>query len=80
MITTSFFLVMLFAVGDHWAIRPGHMPEEYPNLQLCMNAGVDKMIDRRNGKIKLHCIEADDEEDLHKIMLRNFTFDDGRPA
>ncbi len=71
---TVWFLVQLFAVGDTWALRPGHMPEEFATLTQCNQAGLDLMIDRRNEKIKLHCIEADDEHDLQKIMLHHFKF------
>ncbi len=74
MIATVWFLVQLIAIGDHWALRPGHMPEEFPTLAQCDEAGGYEMIDRRNPKIKLWCIEADDEQDLHDIMKAAFNF------
>ena len=74
MTPTVWFLVTLFAVGDHWAMRPNAMPEEYVTQQECMDAGVSKMIDRRLKSIKLVCVEADDAQDLHKILNEAFRF------
>lgn len=77
-IVTVWFLVQLFAAtgggSDYWTLRPGNMPIEFKTQVQCTQAGMDLMIDRRNTQTKLICIEADDEQDLHDIMLRNFRF------
>ena len=71
MITTWYF-VLLVAVGDHWALDPLRYPEPYATLQECMDASNFLMIDSRDKRFSLNCIEADDEFDLHKIILENF--------
>lgn len=79
MMETVWFLVQLFAATaggpDTWVLRLGHMPVEFPTLTQCNQASMDLMIDRRNKRVKLYCIEADDEQDLHDIMLLNFRFE-----
>jgi len=71
---TTWYLVLLVAVGDHWSLDPNHLPAPFKTQQECVDEGFSLMIDRRNEKAKLYCIEADDWQDLHDIMLKAFKF------
>lgn len=72
MTPTVWFLIILFLTGDHVSL--GSMPVEFATQKECSTAGMNLMIDRRNKKVKLHCIEAGDEADLSKILRANFNF------
>ena len=77
---TVWFLVTLFTSvnGDHWTLHQDHMPQELATQQECADTAVFKMVDRRSPTIKLWCIEADDMDDLVKILDRNFDFGQDR--
>jgi len=81
MTPTLWFLVTIFlsADGNHWTMRAGHTPMQVPSYKACMDEGVSKMVDRRNPKVKLYCVEADSAQDLHDILNKAFDFG-GKPA
>lgn len=72
MTPTVWFLITLFIMGDHVSL--GSVPVEFATQKECYTAGMSLMIDRRNKKVKLHCVEADDEADLIKILRATFNF------
>ncbi len=70
-VITVFFLVVILSGGDQDILN--RVPVEYPDQQTCMNEGVALMIDKRQP-LDVYCIEADDENDLVKIMNAAFNF------
>lgn len=70
--STIWFLIVLAIFPDHVHLEQGPYPFATP--AECATEGNSFMIDRRNKTLKVFCIEADDEFDLHTIMSEAFNF------
>lgn len=73
--STIWFLIVLAMFPDHVHLERGPYP--FATQAECSTEGNSYMIDRRNKTLRVFCIEADDEFDLHKIMSEAFNF--GKP-
>lgn len=72
MTATVWFLIVLAMFPDHVHLDQGPYP--FPTQTACATKAATFMIDRSNQTLKVWCIEADDEFDLHIIMNENFNF------
>lgn len=72
MIATVWFLIVLAIFPDHVHLERG--PYIFSTQKQCADEVVSLMIDKRNKTLKVWCIEADDEFDLHDIMNEHFNF------
>lgn len=72
MVATVWFLIVLVMFPDHVHLERGPYP--FATQAECSTEGRSLMIDRRNKTLKVICIEANDEFDLHTIMNEEFNF------
>ncbi len=78
MVTVWYFVVLLLTSGGYVSLDPANLPMELPTQQACGDEATSRMIDRRNPNIALFCVEADDYDDMVKILNDNFDFGPGK--